>query len=1269
MLPLKGLFTDSKLLAQPKDTYRNARNIVLSKYYNSIINENGFTPTAVGYPASLATPIGVTMFPDQSYILYSQGTSGLDRIGIVDINGNYTDLIVDNGLNFDINFPVTSSEIDYNYKKDRITGWVTGNNPPRVLNIDTLPFALNIDKSLVDPTIIIDLEVFPKVLTPNFTASVSNNGGSLLAGNYSFSCLYSNIDGTKTSYTAAQLNINIINDPTATGFITTIDGVVPGTQTSKSITLNITNVDTRYDNLILVGISRINGITTFFQIKTIHITGSTITTTYVGTEGVTIVPSEEFLQVLPLYTSAQAITQYNNELYLANLQSQPDIDYQHYANQIRVYYNTNLVGINDTIQYKNNFPAGFAHGETYALYIELILNNGSTSRAFHIPGRVSQFNDKTTSSLATTEGMVAKRFQVEDTTNSGSFIYTTRADGTIGVSVFSQSNMGYWENQDEVYPANFPDLAGQPVRHHTFPTIQKCSQVHYSANTLYGQSYLDVLGIDVANVIIPTEILPLIQGYRILYAKRDYNNSRTLGTDILLYASKSSFDSNLIWSSGGNWNTQLSVTPSLGTEFIVRTDYLRGHSFELMKDKPQLSNSTLYMDLEVKITKTNQDLMYGNLQIAGGVGGAGGNLVASGNNSGTDPGVVVDFSYPFNVTTNKLSSQVIKKLGTYRYLPSGILDGENCTVKGEECIQANIVNGSVPLANPISVSTLIVANDNKVNGNVASGPGPTWPYNSGNNNTDTYLITYKQLKVNCYNNYDSQTLNTLNQVIFKSGGSVPTTATNLRGGDIFVGVRSFVCVAPFVAQPTDTTIVGSFSATYAHTCESRYNVGLRYEVIGDITTKYYPKENPFYLWNNPDFPQQSNIGRTFNRAQPNVNGYGYSQDYNAVNDINQPIIYNPAQISTDSFPYRVIRSGEAGTNSQSIRSWKTYLVADFYEANRNKGTIINIAVLDDVLLIHHQYGLFRTVGKERILTSTTEVYLGSGDIFSQNPKDVIPSKIGYLGVQNIFSCIQFKGGYAWQNQLEGRVYIMTSDGPEEISDNGQVNFFLDNLQIDNTLPDNPFLGEGLISGYDRINNRLLFTKRGDSPFTLSYSLDYKCWGAFHDYFPDMYFFNNSNFFCISGNAIFICDSDTKKATYTDGVTIYPSYIDCVFSSGTDNILIETIEWISEVYDATQTLQKLLTITSVEASNSYQDTDEIPIVPFTSFGVASNTRAKVNKWHFNKVRDVNADVYKASPLVDRYVLVRYKYDNHTNLDSSQNSLYLYDLGITARKAEK
>lgn len=1284
MLPTKGLFTDCKPIHQPKDTHRDARNIVLSKIYGTIINEPGFEVTAVGYPDTLATSIGTIVFPDNSYAVLSDGINGgKDRIGFVDINDNYIDLIVDDTLGLDINFPIRSSEIDYNYLKQRIISWTDFNKPPRILNIDNIPFALDGSKALVDPTQIIELEVFTKFRVPQITFQTSDSSGAVKVGNYSFAVAYENIDGTRTTNSIPQGNINITDDSTSDVF-SKIDGGIPGSLTSKSIQLTINNVDQRYNRLVLIGISRINNQVLAFEIKKVDINSSTIIITYIGTEITVGLSLEDVLRVSPLYTKSKAMAQLNNVLYHTNLEAEDDIDYQSYANNIRIFYNTKLVSITDiNNSHKNNMPGGFAHGGIYAFYIRLLLKNGSTSRAFHIPGRATYGGETNASTSATTEGFVGvKVYQFEDTTNQASHTYSLDGDTNRVTSMASSTNMGYWENQNELYPNNFAsgppplNLAGQKVRHHVFPTIQKCSQTHYSTDTAYGNSKLDTLGIDVVDVVIPPAIADQVEGWQILYAKRGYENSNTLGTDILLFGHFVDGNTTIQWSAGGNWRTDTRNSGgSAGNQMQPHdanigghpTTFIRGHNFELMKDKPQLSSANLYFDLEVKLRKDLLDGLFDNSRVGEppstvSNGEAAGNMVGSGTASGQNPGAVIDYTYSINVSTTLLASQVSKKLIDFRYLPSGIIDGLRRTIKNEEAFQVQV---PIPITPALTTTYINISTPSRAKIYLFDGSAG---YGSGSSTyEETYLVTYKQIKANVYANFDQQLLVATDTIFYKSSGVFPTQATKIRGGDHFISTRGFVTTSPFYdGDYGGTNIV---TITRVHLTESRYNIGLRYEVQGDITTRYYPKSDPFLLWTNPNAPQQDGVNRTFDIRSPNINNYGYSNDSNAINDLYQSIIANPSQITTNKFPFRVIRSGFAGTNPQSIRSWKTYLIADKYEANRNKGEIENIAVMDDILLIHHLHGLFRTTGKDKLLLDTTEIFLGTGDIFQQQPKEMIPSKIGYLGTQNIFSCISFKGGYCWQNQQEGKCYLITSNNIEEISNNGMINHFKDNLKIDNTLPNNPFLGTGLITGFDGINNRILFTKRGTNPFTLSYSIDYKMWACFHDYLPDYYFFNNNMMFAISGHKIYKCHSITKKATYFDS-TIYPSYIDMIFKDTNIEIdnLYENINWISEVRNQANTIQRNLTLTHIKGTTDYQDTGEIALVPFSGFGVSHNTRALINHWYFNKLKDSNSDVYIKRPISGPYALIRFKYDNHANLDLSQNSLYLYSFDAKFRKVE-
>lgn len=1198
-------------------------------------------------------PIGVKALPDGSKVVWSAG--GTSRIGIIDKNDAYTDLIIDNVLGLSTSYPIRAAEVDYNFLQQRIIAWTDKYNPPRILNIDDLPFALDGTKKLVDSTNIIDANIFPTFSMPTFAFTVSQTGGSVRSGNYSVCAAYEDNNGTRTQNSVPIKNISIVDENTSVSF-NNFDGVAPDTLTGKKINFTISNIDTHYDKLILIIVARRNNILTVSEVKKVNITSSVMNVTYVGNETETPVDLQQVLTPRPIYNKVGCMAQLNGKLYLADLETIADIEYQQYANQIRAFYVSKFIRVDSlTNSHKNVEPAGFAHGGVYALYITLLLTNGTKTRAFHIPGRKISSLESTplaTSTIGTAQGITGKKYQIEDTTNSYGHAYSNNGTYIRVTNMSIGSNMGYWENENEVYPTEFPDLAGQKVRHHVFPTIKKCKNYHYDdlgidtryAN--YGVTYMDILGLDITNVVIPDELKPFVQGWYISYAKREYSNSNTLGTDIFLTGHLSKGDSSHYSSAGGNWQTQ-SFEDGGGnwhTDFTPDPLRMRGHNFDLLLDKPNLGTS-LYIDFEIKMRKNNLKARYQD------VGKTGGNVAQSGDGEGQNAGAVIDLTDAANTIVSTVSTSTIRRVTEYKYLPTGIIDGNIRTIKNEEAIHLTLNSSTAGLYSP---STVHVNRDNR-------DPSPfiqqVSPFTNGGE--ETYLISYKQVKTDLYNDYDQQLLITTNQLIV----GTDTQKTNIFGGDHFLSIRSFICSSQRYVDDTHAT--DGTTVIRAHISENRYNIGLRYEILGNVTTKYYPKTQPTNFWSNPSDVDEDGVTMIFDRNS-NMNGVGMSPDYSAVNELNQSVIYNVNQVTTGQLPYRVIRSEFAGASQSSLNSWKTYLSADYYESNRNRGRIENIAVLDDTLLIHHLYGLFYTLGSQKLALGATEVFLGTSDIFSQVPKEPVSTRLGYLGCQNIFSTFSYKGTYAWADQSQGRIFTMSKQGVTEISNEGVYNFFRDNLRINVDLPNSPIVGQCIIGGFDPKYNRLLFTKKSTTGwFTLSYSINDKYWVCFHDYKPNMYFNSVDNLYALTSTGVHKMNMTTSKAKFF-GATQVSSYIDQIFNSNKDKRKVfYNINWISELFSSVGVLLRNKTLSHLTAQNNFQNTGRIILVPHVDFNNKGNIRREGGKWNFNKVKDVNADPLRRRPLNSEYMLVRFEYDNAPNLDNTQNSLYLYLLSSEFR----
>lgn len=925
MVPTKGLHTDTNEINQPQGTWRDAWNILSNKFRNAISIEDGFEVTATNYPAS-AIPIGVAVFPDNSYVVFSDGTT--DRIGYVDINDNYTDIIVDNILGFNYLYPILAAEIDYNYLGEKIVSWTDANQVPRILNLDTIPFSLNGSKGLVNPADINDLNLFPEFKVPDLSFSVNQLGGSVKSGTYHISVAYENIDGTRTPASIPFKTIYITDDNSSNSF-NSIDGVAGGSATGKSINLSFSNIDTRYDKLVLIIVARNNSLITFTEVKTIDIGGTTLNTTYVGTETGVTLSEDEVLTKRPIYIKSRAMTRLNDRLYHGNLESQEEIDFQSRANAIVINYTSTLTNVlNISQSHKNNYVTGFPHGEVVAFYIGFHLNNGSLSRLFHIPGRPQAFGESVTgtSAVGTGIGISGKVYQIEDTTNR------------LGAT----SNMGYWENENELYPANFPSLAGQKVKHHVFPTISKCKTQHYSGNAEYGITQLDVLGINVSNVNIPSDIASKITGWSIFYAKRNESNSINLGTDITQLAAYVEGNTNIIWTSGGNWHVDAQQAGSDGwKDLFIHFGYLRSHNLDLLKNKPSIAPT--FADFELKLVKSSLNSKYSS------VGKQGGYFSTSGSGKGQHCAAVVDFTDSINTVASSLP-KTIRQITEYKYLANNIKDGNTYNIKGEEVLLLKINNFPVYTVDKIRTNSPNQSPDANL-------------FETGKE--ETYLYSLKQLKTDVYVNYNDQ----IPVMTDKIAVGAVTSLSNIYGGDVFLNYRSFINSAPQHGEDYGQDEYFGISVIKAHVSENKTNHGLRYEETGNPATKYYPKTSPSEFFLDPD----TNTSRSLYKMSASKNELGYNEDYSQHNDLIATTIYSPSDRFTNKFPYRVIRSGSAGTNPTSLNSWKTYLATDFYEGNRNRGPIINLASLNDILLIHHKHGLFRTLSNEQLNVGVTEV--------------------------------------------------------------------------------------------------------------------------------------------------------------------------------------------------------------------------------------------------------------------------------------------------------
>ena len=572
---LKGLFKDTGNIDQPEGTWRHARNMILNETDGAVSNEGGVKRKGTlpgGFTSQDYKVIGTIEVNDNRVILFladvvtstTPTTAPRSEIGIWEA-GEYTTLLnlpitagsgkPTNDLNFRESYPIEGT-FKINSKGELIIYWTDDLNPPRVLNVNrqrhsgSVTFAsklYGVSALTVDNIDILNLFPYsgpvPHVeLDDQGTHQGSViEGGGLLTAVYYLALAYVDEEYVSTNYLTVSNPISIVDEFDATIPTNKKDGARAGSQSTKAIKWDISNLNITYKYLRPVVIRSKGNAREAFKLNDIEFSTNTVSVVFSGLETSATGSVEEVIIDTIAYDTAKTIQQLDNILYLGNTTGSKDVGYQKYANNIKLIsrvddidpfdefyasvdnletgwgyvpvndFGGNVQTVDPTKSYRyapNIFKwKGYMRDEIYAFYIAFILKDGSTSYAYHIPGReaVSGWNERSpvdtltpTSTYGTLWGDIhntspaySKRFHWID----------SRADAISGGSwTGSLSNsMNYWENATEFYPNtdNYEvwdetgqlsgaagSIKGDNVRHHHFPSNRLSSRCSITPDKL-----------------------------------------------------------------------------------------------------------------------------------------------------------------------------------------------------------------------------------------------------------------------------------------------------------------------------------------------------------------------------------------------------------------------------------------------------------------------------------------------------------------------------------------------------------------------------------------------------------------------------------------------------------------------------------------------------------------------------------------------------------------------------------------------------------------
>jgi len=1007
------------------DTYWHGKNGIWDRNRRAVQNEPGFLPSSVNIPYS---PIGVV--ETDTYPIIFSTDNVYSAIGFFDeANDVYTPILNDATKSFKLNFDLTrpiKGEARRNFLDQIEVAWfelnnTAGANPPRFMNTVTPGTTLN------------DFLLFPQSNFPKIDLEISG-GGNLGMGAYYVAVRYLKKDGTQTRYGTLSAPLFATDDHYST---------IPGSNTGKALTINLMNVDTRFDTLIICVVQKVNGVDTPYELPELQV-AATMQFIYTGGENVTQITMDEVLVPGAFYENIGAMTQLDDTLYMGDMYEENIIDYQQYANLVRLRWKSSLLtaGVHPVPLNDSGKQRGFMHQEVYAFYIVLKLNTGRSTRGFIIPGPAPISADLATSSLGSEQGLNKPKFMLEDTVKN---IDTSDNSGDFGV----------WVNQGEVYPdtpdfdstsLGGADLRGQPVRHFRTPSLRFCKNNFYSANPEYGRTVLDTLGLEAFNVQIPPELQNRVIGWEIHYAQRDFNNATVQGQSLLLFGTQSNQayagHAGNIRFSGGNWGSYQRTHSAGGTsdpESLRPVDnYVRFHALDLLISRPSISPTHLSVQygLVIRFPTTNANTFVNNA-----------NQVC----------FWLDYCNHVPYVDAPLAvpdSAALRRIDEGQYVVNDEVSGSINNTRLESCYACHL---------PVPDSGLMEMTN------------WTWmrrDYDRGNNTPpafeQTYLANLMVYRDNLYQSFYNQTL-------VRTGYTFNTAQSGsdqtIYGGDTFLSYNSFntyglvtdldvqndVGREDWKTLPTDgIKVVRTFIG------ETVSNMAGRYELPGNIYSGFIPKENT----------AGAGLGFLADYSRDtDCNQIGYSKDVNAVGNLLNGIApASPFDIFVSRSPHKITRSIKQIAEGK-VNNWKNFNALDYFETVKDKGAIANLQGMGDILIIHLTEAFYRTRSKETLNTDLAQITLGSGDIFAITPKETRPSKLGYAGTQHPLACYLTPAGYVFPDARTGEFFLFDGEQLNNLSD-GVERFLMKYMQIRQT---DVFSGNGITVGYDWRYRRILLT--------------------------------------------------------------------------------------------------------------------------------------------------------------------------------------------------
>tara|TARA_Y100001937_G_scaffold18647_1_gene25721 strand:+ start:9436 stop:15012 length:5577 start_codon:yes stop_codon:yes gene_type:complete len=350
------------------------------------------------------------------------------------------------------------------------------------------------------------------------------------------------------------------------------------------------------------------------------------------------------------------------------------------------------------------------------------------------------------------------------------------------------------------------------------------------------------------------------------------------------------------------------------------------------------------------------------------------------------------------------------------------------------------------------------------------------------------MVNLKAYKTDVYKSIDNQELvwtgfevlgAELQEYVFDkdgtmqgSGNTIDTHPEGIYGGDAHICRHG---ITPTLKPSNDVSSSVPMRAIHYHIVESTDNINFRYSDSDD--SLYFPNSVSKLILRESgtkDFHHFDNIK--------------YNDNYSELNSIRPAFPLPVRDVIQDDFATRVHRSAKHDTTSL-IDNYRIFLANQFKDLPKNRGDLWKLSSFNNLLYFHMEESLFAAQGKQQMqMKDGSEAFIGSGDIFAQEPNELIQTDGGFGGTQSHYAAITTRYGYFFVDAASNKVFMM-KDSILEISAIGMDEWFKDNLnfELDNyglnaaCVLDNPIIGFGYHAIYDPKFKRIILTKREFTP--------------------------------------------------------------------------------------------------------------------------------------------------------------------------------------------